>query len=199
MHEFIYNNIEEWEESENVMFQIIFFVILYGTHLTFTNWFITILTFITCALVISWSGFILICGLFGVILAYVIRLRFCKTKFNWKRSTNINNYEYAIQLILIPLVLIYYVNLHVPQTSYPIGIILSSLLWGLFWLISYTIDFYDNGNLYYYVWLLPCIISFSLGFFFHRTLWISVCSSMLISLILIILPIKIPNKINKYL
>ena len=116
MHEYIYNNIEEWDESKNVMFQIIFFVILYGTHLTFTNWLITILTFITCTIVISWSAHILLCGLFGIILAYIIRLRGCKTKMKWKRTGNINSYEYAIQLVLIALVLIYYEPLLYPET-----------------------------------------------------------------------------------
>jgi hypothetical protein len=200
MHEYLENeNNQVWLDSKIVMYQIASFIVIYGVHLTFCKWFLSLLVFVAFSFLTTWSLEVIVCGILGFLLAVVVRIRFSEHKHKWWRKQVINNEEYAIHLILIPFILAYYITSHVPQTSYPIGIILAFLLWSLLWLISYTIDFYDNGELYYYTWLVPPLTAFVFGFFFYKTLWISVLISVGISLILMVMPFETPKNLNKYL
>jgi len=200
MHEYLENaNVQIWLDSKIVMYQIASFIVMYGVHLTFCKWFLSLLVFVVFSFLTTWSFEVIICGIFGFLLAVVVRVRFSKHKSKWWRKQVINNEEYAIHLIAIPFVLGYYISSHVPQTSYPIGVVLAFLLWSLLWLISYTIDFYDNGDLYYYAWLIPPLITFVSGFFFYKTLWVSVLISIGVSLILLLIPLETPKSVNKYL
>lgn len=100
-----------------------------------------------------------VCGALGVLLGLLVRL--C-VRFNidslWRRL-DATPHQLVIHALYTPAVFMLFSGMVVPQTNFPVGILLSGLLWSLGWLVSTVEDLLCRSKHFYSVWATPIVIA----------------------------------------
>ncbi len=181
---------QQFTVDDQIFLPLVFFVSIYGIHLALKNWFYTLGGLLLYILVVGfseswWIG--LIAGVVAVILAEVAySIKSVSTKLR-ERDSSECLHEYVFHLLIVPVIVWLLPEIIVPETNYPVGIILAALLWGFVWQLSWNIDFYDRGTQYFLVWGFVIVLVFLLSFILYQVLhgtWIAIAITTVISLIL---------------
>lgn len=163
MHEFItFNSLSDFHLTQ---FQGIFFIVTFQAFFALQEYILLPLVLGAIFWVTSsykeWTLY-LSCGI-AWLLAYIILYK-CKCK-PLKVS-----YDHLYYYLVQPTILLLLMPVYVPQTNYPIGVVLAFLVWLAIHIILLLFNATGRSSANFVAWMnLPCVFIFLLCFLFPHT------------------------------
>lgn len=145
------------------------FAIGYEIQLCVGNAALSSLLLASLVIAMQFSSEVALCGALGVLLGMLVRLRIHFNIDSLWRRLDATPHQLVIHALYTPAVFILFCSMVVPQTNFPVGILLSGLLWSLGWLMSTVEDLLCRSRHFYSVWATPIVISVLLASYVSRS------------------------------
>ena len=180
MHELVGSFTEhESKIIELAVFHVGFFILIYQSFLLFQS---LIKSIIFSAILIWVTGTYSHGSIYGVLLGGLVFSAFTVWSLKYQKieSTGYEIYYHILQ----PLVFYVFLPLYIPQTKYPVGIVLTFLIWAIFNLVLRFNEWPIIQQAFHYI---SIILLFFLLFWFIHSYWYLILCIVCLQILLLMI------------